>query len=69
MTRRAKATPPPTMPGRCGAQVDEREHFLECPTCGHMIDVRDLAEVLEHAGPHERYTAATKTGEKPPPPT
>jgi Zn finger protein HypA/HybF involved in hydrogenase expression len=41
------------MPGRCDDQVEEREHFLKCPTCGHMIDVRDLAEVLEHAGPHE----------------
>jgi hypothetical protein len=41
------------MPGRCDDQVEEHEHFLECPTCGHMIDVRDLAEVLEHAGPHE----------------
>lgn len=55
MTRRAKATPPPTNPGRRagGDPVDEREHFIECPTCGHMIDMRDLAEVLEHEGPHE----------------
>ena len=31
----------------------EADHFLKCPTCGHMIDMRDLAEVLEHAGPHQ----------------
>jgi hypothetical protein len=53
MSQRANTTPRPKVPGRCGDPVDGRDHFLECPTCGHMIDMRDLAEVLEHAGPHE----------------
>jgi hypothetical protein len=52
MTHRAKATPPPKTPGRrvSGDPVDEPEHFIECPTCGHMIDMHALAEVLEHEG-------------------
>jgi hypothetical protein len=56
MARRAKVFPLPIgNPGRRigGEPVDEREHFIECPTCFHMIDCRDLAEVLEHEGPHE----------------
>lgn len=53
MTRRANATPPPGMPGRSGDPVDGRDHYLECPTCGRRIDVRDLAEMIRHAGPHE----------------
>lgn len=28
---------------------DETEHFIKCP-CGHMIDCRDLGDVLEHMG-------------------
>lgn len=56
--RRAKIAPPPKNPGRPeGWKPDgEADHFLECPTCGHMIDMRDLAEVLEHAGPHQAPT-------------
>ncbi|WP_192859598.1 hypothetical protein [Bradyrhizobium sp. DOA9] len=27
---------------------DEREHFIRCPVCGEMLDMRDLSEVLEH---------------------
>jgi hypothetical protein len=26
---------------------DDADHFEECPACGHLIDCRDLAEVLE----------------------
>ena len=36
-----------------GEPANEREHFMKCATCGHMIDCRDLGEVLEHEGPHE----------------
>jgi hypothetical protein len=28
------------------------EQFIECPTCGHTIDMWDLAEGREHEGPH-----------------
>lgn len=54
--RRAKATPPPKHPGKPTNWTPESEadHFLKCPHCGHMIDMRDLGEVLEHnEGPHE----------------
>jgi hypothetical protein len=55
MTRHAKATPPPKNPGRPEGwtPTNEADHYIECPTCGHMIDCRDLAEVLEHEGPHQ----------------
>ncbi len=26
----------------------EAEHFIRCPICGEMIDMRDLAQVMEH---------------------
>lgn len=29
------------------------DHFEKCPACGHLIDCRDLAEVMEHVGPHQ----------------
>jgi hypothetical protein len=29
------------------------DHFRQCPICGHMIDARDLAEVIEHISPHQ----------------
>lgn len=33
---------------RVGPQPkDETEHFIKCP-CGHMIDCRDLGEVMAH---------------------
>jgi hypothetical protein len=45
MPHRARPLPPPVgEPGwrNGGAPVDdEREHFIECPTCGHMIDERE----------------------------
>jgi hypothetical protein len=34
-----------------GEPADEAEHFIKCPTCGNWIDMRDLAQVLEHEGP------------------
>ena len=27
---------------------DEREHFIRCPVCGQMLDMRYLGEVLDH---------------------
>ena len=27
---------------------DEREHFIRCPTCGELIDMRDLGQVIDH---------------------
>jgi hypothetical protein len=34
-----------------GEPVDESEHYVRCPTCNGLIDMRDLARVLEHDGP------------------
>jgi hypothetical protein len=53
MTRRAKIMPPPENPGRPDGwtPTSEADHFEKCPTCGHLIDCRDLAEVMEHEGP------------------
>jgi hypothetical protein len=31
--------------------ADEREHFECCPACGGWIDLRNLGQVLDHAGP------------------
>lgn len=36
---------------RVGPPVLEAEHFIECPSCGGVIDMRDLAVVWDHAGP------------------
>jgi hypothetical protein len=30
---------------------DESEHFERCPACGGWIDLRNLGQVLDHAGP------------------
>jgi hypothetical protein len=37
-----------------GERVDrkvtsEAEHFMRCPACGGLVDMRDLGQVLEHA--------------------
>lgn len=34
-----------------GEPEDEADHFIKCPACGGYFDARDLAQVLEHAGP------------------
>ena len=34
-----------------GEPEDECEHYVKCPACGGYFDARDLAQVLEHAGP------------------
>ncbi|WP_247281683.1 MULTISPECIES: hypothetical protein [unclassified Bradyrhizobium] len=26
----------------------ERDHFIRCPICGKMLDMRDLGEVISH---------------------
>jgi hypothetical protein len=31
--------------------TSETDHFLKCPVCGGWFDMRDLAQVFEHAGP------------------
>jgi hypothetical protein len=33
--------------------ADEREHFERCPACGAWVDLRNLGQVLDHAGPSE----------------
>ncbi|MCK1625916.1 hypothetical protein IVA98_22660 [Bradyrhizobium sp. 160] len=27
---------------------DERDHFIRCPVCGETLDMRDLAQVIDH---------------------
>jgi hypothetical protein len=46
MKRRAKVTLPPAAPGTPddGEPIDQRDHFIRCPICHHMIDTRDPAE-------------------------
>ena len=34
-----------------GEPAEEAEHVIKCPTCGGYVDMRDLAQVLEHEGP------------------
>lgn len=36
---------------RQGPPVEEAEHFMRCPDCGGWFDMRDLAQVMAHAGP------------------
>jgi hypothetical protein len=37
---------------RVGTQPkDEAEHFMRCPDCRGLVDMRDLGQVLEHHGP------------------
>jgi hypothetical protein len=31
--------------------TSEAEHFMVCPNCGAMLDMRDLGQVLEHDTP------------------
>ena len=52
---RPKITTPPKNSGRTDGWMpaDNAEHFIKCPIYGHMINMRDLAEVLEHAGLHQ----------------
>lgn len=26
----------------------ENDHFIRCPICGKMLDMRDLSEVIDH---------------------
>ncbi|MCA1458107.1 hypothetical protein I6F35_33780 [Bradyrhizobium sp. BRP22] len=34
-----------------GPPKDEAENFIKCEFCGGWIDCRDLASVMDHAGP------------------
>jgi hypothetical protein len=31
--------------------TEEAEHFMQCPVCGGLIDLRDLAIVMAHLAP------------------
>jgi hypothetical protein len=35
-----------------GPPADEAGHFAKCPLCGGWFDMRDLGQLLDHAGPH-----------------
>jgi predicted protein tyrosine phosphatase len=42
------------IPGHTGRDTDgvakaELDHFAECPVCGALLDMRDLAQVMAHA--------------------
>ncbi len=56
MARRAKATTPPKSPGKPDGwtPASEADHFEKCPTCGHMIDCRDIAEVMSRTKRRQR---------------
>lgn len=28
--------------------IDEARHFFRCPTCGQIVDKRDLGQVIHH---------------------
>jgi hypothetical protein len=30
------------------APQNESDHFIRCPVCGKMLDMRDLGDVLDH---------------------
>ncbi|WP_095203444.1 hypothetical protein [Mesorhizobium carmichaelinearum] len=34
-----------------GNPTDERENFYTCPTCGQLVDMRDLRQVIWHERP------------------
>jgi hypothetical protein len=53
--RSVKATPQPKKPGKPDgwAPTSVAVTSRKCPTSGHLIDCRDLAEVIEHEGPHQ----------------
>jgi hypothetical protein len=34
-----------------GEPATEAEHYIRCPTCAGLIDMRDLAQVMKHEGP------------------
>jgi hypothetical protein len=38
-------------PGRAPDEFDQSEisHFGNCPVCGALVDMRDLAQVMAHA--------------------
>jgi hypothetical protein len=31
----------------------KRRRFIRCPSCGHMVDMHDVADILGHIGQHE----------------
>ncbi len=53
-------------PGRDhGERVDrkpqsEAENFIQCPLCGGFVDIRYLAQVLEHEGSLPRGNALSR---------
>lgn len=52
--RRALAFPPVIAVGVLQGvdPADEAQHYFKCDECGHMVDMRNLGEVLEHEGLH-----------------
>jgi uncharacterized C2H2 Zn-finger protein len=32
---------------------NEKEHFFECPECGHIVDKRELRDVIFHVTGHK----------------
>jgi hypothetical protein len=38
----------------------EADHYCRCPGCGAWIDMRDLAQAFEHAGPLPHSAASAE---------
>lgn len=47
-----------------GAPVDERDHFIECPTFGRMIDCQGLAECSSTKGYTKRLRRTKRMNEQ-----
>jgi hypothetical protein len=38
------------------ASAAKRQRFIECPECGRVVDMEDVADILAHIGRHEAPT-------------
>ncbi|MER8413931.1 hypothetical protein [Mesorhizobium sp. M1342] len=54
MTRLNDLGPP--IPGKPhgGEPADELDNFYTCPTCGQLVDMRDLRQVIWHERPKHK---------------
>jgi hypothetical protein len=48
-----------------GVAETEADHFMKCPVCEQWFDMRDLAQVVEHA--HDDSEIEIQIGPGPPP--
>ena len=50
-TKLSELGPPIAGQGHGGEPEDERENFYPCPTCGQLVDMRDLRQIIWHERP------------------